>query len=611
MIDGKSFLSPVYGVINMNAQPNIMQTSSEAHSASNDTIQSHDYPEVCQNADSSGILTPSSLAGKYTFLQQIGSGAQGNIYKARNRKTGELVAIKQLRIDQVENWKAYDLFEREAKVLSQLNIPGVAKFYEAMNCLDDDPPCAYIVQELIEGVSLESHLRSGQRWTLSKSFAIAIQILDILEKLHHSNPPVIHRDLKPNNIMICQRDGVEQVYLIDFGAVANPIVQSGGSTVAGTFGYMPPEQLMGKPGPESDIYALAATVVYMLSGVTPADMDTLEFRLVIEPHLQAFPEAVMHVLGRMLEPSVNNRLTDYEVIRQHFEHFSCANFTESDLNIDSFYISKDYMTQFKSIRTLWDNGNLKFWSALPSRTPRYVPDELEKATDVDLHSHRPIIRSQFHSDMKTSGCTKVFATITLVPLLLLILFTGFLTEAGFGAIITVAAIVFPFLGWILWMAWGGGRFEANLKLPVHSPTDTKIYKLRNILLKRGQKTIATIVSIQYKPTNGDPGERWYCEGNPNPDGECEYIHSVPSFIITYKFNPPDDSLSEDLVHRITIHRSPDSHLHPGDPLPIIYSVNPKNKEKVYSMPFPFAMCDVENYADLICATVNGRICDCK
>ncbi len=562
----------------------------------------------CRDSREGGseVQVPAALAGKYAVLQRIGSGSQGEIFKARDLKTGDLVAIKVLRIDQVENWKAYDLFEREAKVLSQLDIPGVAKFYEAQSCLEEDPPYAYIVQELIDGVSLESHIRSGRRWTLARTFDIAVQILDILEKLHHSDPPVIHRDLKPSNIMICQRDGKDRVYLIDFGAVANPIVQGGGSTVAGTFGYMPPEQLMGKPGPASDIYSLAATIVYMLSGVSPADIQTIEFRLVIEPHLQAFPATVMHVLGRMLEPSAKDRLTDYGEIRRQFKNFIDSNFIETDTSDNSFYASDEYLTQFKSVRTLWDNGNLRLWSTLPSQTPRTVPEGLFQMKGSDLYSHQSIVRSELYS-----GKVSIFKRfgISVIVFFILFLFIGFgLRPLYYGKIDFWVVISVPLLVFViaLWRCWYGVKWKSKIKLPEHRDADIQVYNNRNLLLTDGIKTIATVVSVQYKPNNGMPGEDYQYEGMPDSEGDCVYIHNIPSFVVTYKFNPPDDSLGEDLIHQITIHRAPDGHLNPGDPLPILYSIDPKDKRKVCSMPFPFAMCDTENYGEIVCYTEHGK-----
>lgn len=117
-------------------------------------------------------------------------------------------------------------------------------------------------------------------------------------------------------------------FLIDFGAVANPMLQSGGSTVAGTYGYMHPEQLMGKPAPESDIYALAATLVYMLSGTEPSDIQVADFRLLIDPYLECVPRPVVVLLLQMLDPDKKSRLCDHDTLIRTFEQFADNQFIE-------------------------------------------------------------------------------------------------------------------------------------------------------------------------------------------------------------------------------------------------------------------------------------------
>ena len=101
-----------------------------------------------------------------------------------------------------------------------------------------------------------------------------------------------------------------RVWLIDFGAVANPQVKDGGSTVAGTYGYMAPEQLMGQPKPASDLYSMAVMAFYMLTGVPPEAIEVQDFRLLIDPHLQNLPFPVTVLLRQMLEPHIDQRLTD-------------------------------------------------------------------------------------------------------------------------------------------------------------------------------------------------------------------------------------------------------------------------------------------------------------
>jgi hypothetical protein len=355
----------------------------------------------------------------------------------------------------------------------------------------------------------------------------------------------------------------------------------------------------------------------MLSGVSPADIQTMEFRLVIEPHLQAFPAAVMHVLGRMLEPSAKDRLTDYEEIRRYFNNFVHSDFSEDSQNTNSFNSSADFVLQFKSIRTLWDHGNLRLWSALPTQVPRSVPNELMKINDVDLHSRRSIIRLQYlGNDIPLR--TRILVIVLMGPIWLFGMYLcisnsgNLMAEYGnlLGIMGTIGSILlFNILYcWPLWFwIFAGMNFKSGLKIPKHIPTDEQILVCRNKLFEYGQKNIATVVCVQYKPTNGSPGEDYRYDGMESSEGENIYIHGIPSFVITYKFNPPDDSLSDDLIHQITVHRAPDGHLNPGDPLPILYRIDPKNKRKVYSMPFPFAQCDVDNYDEIVCLTENGDI----
>ena len=137
-----------------------------------------------QEKEVSQVVTPPELADRYRFIKALGEGAQGKVFLAQRLLDGKQVAIKQLRIDSIKTWKEYTLFHREAEVLENLDIPGVVKFYEACDCLDATPPCSYIVQEYIDGMSLKTVLKSGYRFSLSRAYDIFLQLLDILEKLH-------------------------------------------------------------------------------------------------------------------------------------------------------------------------------------------------------------------------------------------------------------------------------------------------------------------------------------------------------------------------------------------------------------------------------------------
>ncbi len=573
---------------------------------STDNLTNRSLPD---EIPSDGLQTPPILANRYQVVRTLGNGSQGYLYKAIDKQTQKAVAIKQLRIDLVEDWKSYTLFAREAKVLSELELNGVAKFHAYYECLDNDHPCAYLVQDYIDGISLEDKMMSGARYSVSRIFEIALQLVDILEKLHTHTPPIIHRDLKPGNIMICQENGHDKVYLIDFGAVANPQIQGGGSTVAGTYGYMPPEQLMGKPEPASDLYALAATICYMLCGVSPADMQTLDFKLIIEPHLQSLPNAVSRVLSTMLAPAVKDRLTDYQTIRTYFEAFKKSQFDildreKSDM---SFYATPQYEEQLKNVKTLWDNDNLILWEALPEQTPRPVHACMQILTPVDLCSHKTITKNKITREVSWFTSFMVWFFIGGIILMIGYSIIYFLFQAFAGEIAPLRAILSLGLGSaFIYALFQFFCFCYNVDKPewtrYYKPSYNRAENCRELMMC-GRKTIATITSISYKNYSSTDIEKYSFQNQK----EGIYLHNIPQFEIAYKFNPLDDSLTEDLVHRIIIHRDPRAHLTVGDPLPILYNVSIEDNSRVESMPFPFACCDVNIYSDIICITKNGQI----
>ena len=341
------------------------------------------------SADQSFDAWPAKLHESYTPLRKLGQGTQGNVYLAVRKSDQKQVAIKAIRIHSVQNWKEYDLFKREATALQSIHIKGVAKFYDFHEFLEEKNPVACIVQEYIDGRSLQDMMRAGYRFTLRKIFEMAGQILDILEKLHQHEPPIIHRDIKPSNILIKTQDADHfEVYLIDFGAVANPQVQGGGSTVAETYGYMPPEQLMGNPCASSDFYSFAATLVHVLSGIEPSMMEVSDFRLVIDPHLQNIPRPVVRLLHRMLEPQAESRFTDVRVIRDMFTSFAAERFPMMQDDAESLALVSDaqkWDESLQNVHKLGQPGNMDLWMALPESTKRgNLPKCMKKGLSTEL-----------------------------------------------------------------------------------------------------------------------------------------------------------------------------------------------------------------------------------
>ena len=234
------------------------------------------------------IQTPMILAFDYTYLKLLGEGANGKTWLARSKIDGNLVAIKELKTALMEDLKALELFKREAETLQSLSVPGVPTFYKSIFPEDDDADACYLVQEYVPYPSIQERLNQDGAFSEADTLQIMAHLANTLLILQTKyTPPIIHRDIKPSNILYQKNEsGSIQLALIDFGAVANPQKRTGGSTIAGTFGYMAPEQLQGECSIQSDFYALGATAIHMLTNVSPYTMPTDVFRLDYKPVLR-------------------------------------------------------------------------------------------------------------------------------------------------------------------------------------------------------------------------------------------------------------------------------------------------------------------------------------
>ena len=516
------------------------------------------------------LKTPVSLADSYRLERILGHGGQADVYLATRLSDNQPVVIKQLNIDSVKAWKEYELFHREADVLSRLNVSGVAKFYAAIECLEDTPPCSYIVQEYIEGESLASLLKAGHRFQTTEVYDIILQMLKILKQLHMQDPPVIHRDIKPSNIMLSSNgSGGYQVTLIDFGAVANPQVQSGGSTVAGTYGYMPPEQLMGRPHPASDIYALGAVAVELFSGISPGQMQVKDFRLIFEPEVQHLPVAVVNTLRSMLEPKIEDRLSSIDSLCKQFRKYSNDVFDIDSIKPTDINKERLVNRQLREVSSICEPGNMNLWQHLSDVTPRPVPEYYVEVLNKGI--------AAANNDNKRSGMT-----VGKVGLLTAVVVFSMTIFASIGpASVPFALVLYCFiLFYIIKTIASSKRSEFNSRnMDNPSIVATKTHTMLD-LIENGRKTIARIVSVEYLPLGGG-----------NAVKEIDGLHMVnrlPSFLVRYKFNPPDDVRSEDLVHEFVSHSAPEGAFAPGDPLPILYMIESRYQgDSVVSMPYPY------------------------
>ncbi|MBD1934784.1 protein kinase domain-containing protein [Funiculus sociatus] len=226
------------------------------------------------------VRTPTLLNNRYRIIQTLGSGGFGDTFLAEDTQmpSQRRCVIKQLK-PITNNPQIYQLvqqrFQREAAILEELGEenPQIPRLYAY---LESDEQF-YLVQEWIQGETLRAKVKHLGVMSESAVKEILISLLPVLDFVHSKR--MIHRDIKPDNIILRLRDG--KPVLIDFGAVRetmSTVLNSHGSTtssiVIGTPGYMPPEQAAGRPVYSSDLYSLGFTALYLLTGNTPQQLET-------------------------------------------------------------------------------------------------------------------------------------------------------------------------------------------------------------------------------------------------------------------------------------------------------------------------------------------------
>jgi predicted Ser/Thr protein kinase len=257
-----------------------------------------------------------TIAGRYELTRELGHGAFGRTFLARDRTDDRAVAIKVLDRRAAADWKAYELFEREAAVLRSLRHHGVPEVYDLFRDVWDGAPATFLIMEYVEGVSLGQMIGEQRQLESAEVVHVFLELLGILDYLHGRVPPVLHRDIKPSNIIL-RPDGTPA--LVDFGSVRRVFLdpEEAGSTVVGTYGYMPYEQYMGQASPASDLYALGATFLHLLTGRPPRDFMTSEGRIEVPDPLPGDPR-LMPILGRLLRSSPAERFACARDVRQAF-----------------------------------------------------------------------------------------------------------------------------------------------------------------------------------------------------------------------------------------------------------------------------------------------------
>jgi hypothetical protein len=227
-------------------------------------------------------------AGRWQVERVLAQSAHSRVYLARDQ-AGQVVALKELHFALVPGAQEVEAFEREAKTLAALNHPATPRFVESFVEGTGVGLRLYLATEFVRGESLERRLARGPL-PEAEVLSLGTALLGVLVDLQQRSPAIFHRDVKPANVMF-REDG--RVVLVDFGSARGVEgSRTHRSTLVGTFGYMPPEQLGGTVDRSSDVYALGATLLHAVTGRPPSELLGTHFTPAIpssvSPRLRAW-----------------------------------------------------------------------------------------------------------------------------------------------------------------------------------------------------------------------------------------------------------------------------------------------------------------------------------
>ncbi len=299
--------------------------------------------QKCSECDNLLILN-----GKYKLIKVLGENI-GITYLGVNIKNNEKVVIKELAIKAIDRWKTEELFKREGNILKSFSNESIPEFREQFTIEIDKNIVYFLIMEFIEGETLEENLKS-KIYTESEVFEIIKKITEILDYLHNFRPPVIHRDIKPSNLIVKPDN---EIVLIDFGGVKDAINPNMGSTVAGTFGFAPPEQLLGKASIQSDYYALGMTALVLLTRRKPEDLsENLNFQ---SENYSFLSNKMKFLLSKLLSKDLKTRIKSTkeisEVLNAPDNEFENRNIITKANSSDAIEASAIY---YRNMDNMWE-----------------------------------------------------------------------------------------------------------------------------------------------------------------------------------------------------------------------------------------------------------------
>lgn len=313
------------------------------------TVLSHDTEAGGKRTDANELdyrqRLQRALGKDYELRQLIGQGGFGEVYAAWDKRLEREVAVKALRHDLFPTPAILQRFEREAKAVAKLRQPNILPIY----AIGEREGIAYMVMPLVDGQSLRDLLERDGKLPIHEAVRIAADVAKALEAAHQHG--YVHRDVKPENIMLEGRD--RQVYLMDFGIAKAATTDGTGLTASGVIigspSYMSPEQARGEADIDhrADVYALGAVAYEMLTGERPinaANLHELIYRHATDrpkplgEHLPGVPGQVEVAVMRCLAAERGDRWTD------------CRDFRDVLLGVG---VEGDQLTSVSPLKGFW------------------------------------------------------------------------------------------------------------------------------------------------------------------------------------------------------------------------------------------------------------------
>jgi eukaryotic-like serine/threonine-protein kinase len=288
------------------------------------------------SADKPAASEPTEIAGRYQIVKKLGAGAFGEVFKAKDRVLGRMVAIKTIRLEGLAAAGAsqdemVDRFKREAQVSAQLKHPNIVTIYD----VGEADGKYYLAMEFIDGVGLEKVISSAGRLTVERAASIAAQVADGLDFAHKNH--VVHRDIKPANIMI---ESGDRVKVTDFGIAktlnsGEHLTMTG--SLLGTPSYMSPEQARGgEIDGRSDLFSVGCVLYEMLAGQKAfrgESITALIFKIITEepPPLHtldpSIPGEVVSIISKALSKAPETRFQSGRELFDALQPFTRAGST--------------------------------------------------------------------------------------------------------------------------------------------------------------------------------------------------------------------------------------------------------------------------------------------